>query len=135
MRPARLCLEMAAPTWLGRAPLHAAAISCCVLPLSRARALLLRLGELRLSPAVVCGRPERAFCTSPGTVRSNRLIVMLAFRKPFLSSICPARLAIPSSQGPNLVCWVSPHLAPSRHGAPRPFADRVHRCPSFSFGD
>src|SRR4051794_22861780 len=26
MRPARLCLEMAAPTWLGRAPLHAAAI-------------------------------------------------------------------------------------------------------------
>jgi hypothetical protein len=36
MRPARLCREMAAPTWFGRAPLHAAAISCCVLPVASA---------------------------------------------------------------------------------------------------
>jgi hypothetical protein len=27
---------MAAPTWFGRAPLHAAAISCCVLPFAKA---------------------------------------------------------------------------------------------------
>jgi site-specific DNA recombinase len=33
---------------------------------------------------------------------------------PFLSSICPARLAIPSSQGPNWFWWVSPHLVPCR---------------------
>ena len=53
---------------------------------------------------------------------------------PFLSSICPARLAIPSSQEPNWFWWVSPHLAASRHGAPRPFADTIRRCPSPSWG-
>jgi hypothetical protein len=37
MRPARLCRAMAAPTWFGRAPLHAALISCCVLPVAKAR--------------------------------------------------------------------------------------------------
>jgi hypothetical protein len=37
MRPARLCRARAAPTWFGRAPLHAAVISCCVLPVARAR--------------------------------------------------------------------------------------------------
>jgi transposase-like protein len=36
MRPARLCREMAAPTWFGRAPLQAEAISCCVLPVAKA---------------------------------------------------------------------------------------------------
>src|SRR3954452_23800149 len=41
---------MAAPTWFGRAPLHAAAISGCVLPSASARTRSLRLGELRLRP-------------------------------------------------------------------------------------
>ena len=36
MRPARLCRARAMPTWFGRAPLHAAVISCCVLPVARA---------------------------------------------------------------------------------------------------
>src|ERR1700757_1970769 len=61
MRPARLCREMAAPTWFGRAPLHAAVISCCVLPVAKASTWSLRLGELRLPPvgsaAVVRRRP------------------------------------------------------------------------------
>src|ERR1700730_13623143 len=35
MRPARLCREMTTPTWSGRAPLHAAVISCCVLPVAK----------------------------------------------------------------------------------------------------
>src|SRR5215467_4775593 len=34
MRPARLCRAITTPTWLGRAPLYAAAISCCVLPVA-----------------------------------------------------------------------------------------------------
>jgi hypothetical protein len=37
MRPARLCRASAMPTWFGRAPLHAAVISCCVLPVASAR--------------------------------------------------------------------------------------------------
>ena len=37
IRPARLCRAIAAPTWFGRAPLHSAVISCCVLPIARAR--------------------------------------------------------------------------------------------------
>jgi hypothetical protein len=36
-RPARLCRARTTPTWFGRAPLHAAVISCCVLPVARAR--------------------------------------------------------------------------------------------------
>src|SRR5947209_1455729 len=48
MRPARLCRAMAAPTWFGRTPLHAVAISCCVLPVAKARTRSLRLGELRV---------------------------------------------------------------------------------------
>src|ERR1700730_9967409 len=63
MRPARLCRASAAPTWLGRAPLHAAAISCCVLPVASARIWSPRFDELRLRPAafavVVGGRPCR----------------------------------------------------------------------------
>src|ERR1700724_3097252 len=58
MRPARLCRASAAPTWLGRAPLHAAAISCCVLPVASARIWSPRFDELRLRPgafAVVVG--------------------------------------------------------------------------------
>src|SRR5947209_17583597 len=51
MRPARLCRAMAAPTWFGRTPLHAEAISCCVLPVAKPRTWSLRLGELRLLPA------------------------------------------------------------------------------------
>src|SRR5438094_9659117 len=51
MRPARLCRAMAAPTWFGRASLHAVAISCCVLPVAKARTWSLTLGELRLPPA------------------------------------------------------------------------------------
>src|ERR1700747_799824 len=51
MRPARLCRAIAAPIWFGRAPLHAAVISCCVLPVARARTWSLRLGELRFPPA------------------------------------------------------------------------------------
>src|SRR5947209_3247773 len=54
MRPARLCRAMAAPTWFGRTPLHAVAISCCVLPVAKARTRLLRLGELR-APACFAG--------------------------------------------------------------------------------
>ena len=50
MLPNRLCRAMA-PTWFGRAPLHAAAICCGVLPVANARTLSPRLGELRLSPA------------------------------------------------------------------------------------
>src|SRR5947207_11312191 len=42
---------MAAPTWFGRTPLHAVAISCCVLPVAKARTWSLRLGELRMPPA------------------------------------------------------------------------------------
>src|SRR5260370_36266142 len=63
MRRARLWRERAAPTWLGRAPLHAAAISCCVLPVASARTWSARFDELRLPPAafagVVGGRPRR----------------------------------------------------------------------------
>src|SRR5262249_29091490 len=58
MRPAHLWRERAAPTWLGRAPLHAAAISCCVLPVARARTWSPRFNEPRLPPtafAVVVG--------------------------------------------------------------------------------
>src|SRR5580704_990157 len=51
MRPARLCRAMAAPTWFGRAPWHAAVISCCVLPVARARTRSLRLDEPRLPAA------------------------------------------------------------------------------------
>src|SRR5947209_3950781 len=51
MRPARLKRAIAAPTWFGRTPLHAAAISCCVLPIAKARTCSLRLGEVRLPPA------------------------------------------------------------------------------------
>jgi hypothetical protein len=42
---------MAAPTWFGRAPLHAAAISCCILPVANAKTRSLRLGKLCVSPA------------------------------------------------------------------------------------
>src|ERR1700758_894651 len=62
MRPARLCRAMAAPTWFGRAPLHPAVISCCVLPVARARTRSLRFDKPRLAPAgiavVVCARPR-----------------------------------------------------------------------------
>src|SRR6266446_4711346 len=62
MRPARLCREMTTPTWLGRAPLHAAVISCCVLPVAKARTCSPRVGEVRLPPAgfavAVRGRPR-----------------------------------------------------------------------------
>src|SRR5215470_15976063 len=51
MRPARLCRAMAAPTWFGRAPLHAAVISCWVLPVARTRTRSLRVGGVRLPPA------------------------------------------------------------------------------------
>src|SRR5215471_9816495 len=53
MRPARLCRAMAAPTWFGRASSHAAVISCCVLPVARARTRSLRLDELRLPPTAL----------------------------------------------------------------------------------
>src|SRR5580692_6873338 len=59
-RPER---AQAAPTWLARAPLHAAAISCCVLPVASARTWSPRFDELCLPPAdfavVVGGRPCR----------------------------------------------------------------------------
>src|SRR2546423_12847434 len=42
---------MAAPTWFGRAPLHAAAISCCVLPFAKASTWSLRVDEVRLPTA------------------------------------------------------------------------------------
>jgi len=52
----------AAPTWFGRAPLHAAVISCCVLPVARTRTRSLRVGGVRLPPAgfavVVRRRPR-----------------------------------------------------------------------------
>jgi hypothetical protein len=51
MRPARLCRAMAAPTWFGRAPLHAAVISCCVLPVASGSTWSPRLDEPRLPPA------------------------------------------------------------------------------------
>src|SRR5271169_4785834 len=51
MRPARLYRAMAPPTWFGRAPLHAAAISCCVLPFAKASTCSLRVDEVRLPPA------------------------------------------------------------------------------------
>src|SRR5215472_3580119 len=51
MRPARLCRAMAAPTWFGRAPLHAAEICCFVLPVARRRTRSLRVGGVRLPPA------------------------------------------------------------------------------------
>src|SRR5215469_10309339 len=47
MRPARLCRAIAAPTWVGRAPLHAAVISCCVLPVAKASTWSSRVGEVR----------------------------------------------------------------------------------------
>ena len=53
IRPARLCRAMAAPTWFGRAPLHAAVISSCVLPIARARTWSPRLDELCLPPAAL----------------------------------------------------------------------------------
>src|SRR5438132_2306128 len=62
MRPARLCREMTTPIWFGRAPLHAAVISCCVLPVAKARTCSPRVGEVRLPPAgfaaTVSGRPR-----------------------------------------------------------------------------
>src|ERR1700737_701617 len=62
MRPARLCREMTTPIWFGRAPLHAAVISCCVLPVAKARTCSPRVGEVRLPPAgfavAVLGRPR-----------------------------------------------------------------------------
>src|SRR5215831_7995670 len=51
MRPARLCRARTTPTWFGRAPLHAAAISCCVLPVARTRTCSPRVGVPRLPPA------------------------------------------------------------------------------------
>src|SRR5437763_11994697 len=60
IRPARLCRAMAAPTWFGRTPLHAVAISRFVLPVAKARTRSLRLGELRVPAgfaAVVRLRP------------------------------------------------------------------------------
>src|SRR5262249_12234105 len=51
MGPARLCRAMTTPTWFGRAPLHAAAISRCVLPVARARTWSPKLDEPRLRPA------------------------------------------------------------------------------------
>jgi hypothetical protein len=39
------------PTWFGRAPLHAAAISCCVLPFAKASTRSLRVSKLPLPPA------------------------------------------------------------------------------------
>src|SRR5262252_9496868 len=65
MRPARFCRAMAAPTWFGRAPLHAAVICCFVLPVASTRTRSLRVGGVRLPPAgfaVVVRRrpPDRA---------------------------------------------------------------------------
>src|SRR5438045_8884912 len=63
MRPARLCRAMAAPTWFGRTPLHAVAISRCVLPVAKARTRSLRLGELRVPAGFAVVRwplPDRA---------------------------------------------------------------------------
>src|SRR4051795_5564028 len=68
MRPARLCRAMAAPTWFGRAPLHAVAISCWVLPVAKARTWSLRLGELRVPAgfaAVVRWRPPDRALSAP----------------------------------------------------------------------
>jgi hypothetical protein len=58
MRPARLCRAMATPTWFGRAPLHAAVISCRVLPFAKARTGSPRVDEVRLPPGgfAVVGR-------------------------------------------------------------------------------
>src|SRR4051794_17579902 len=65
MRPARLCRATAAPIWFGRAPLHAVATSCCVLPVAKARTWSLRLRELRLPSAAFAAAvrwrpPDRA---------------------------------------------------------------------------
>src|SRR5437764_11293146 len=84
MRPARLCRAIAAPTWFGRAPLHAAAISGCVLPSARTRTRSLRLGELRLGLAdfvvVVRGRAsaragEAAFFAAFGDLVDAVLLI------------------------------------------------------------
>jgi hypothetical protein len=65
IRPARLCRAMAAPTWFGRAPLHVAVISSCVLPVARAR----RAMPATSSP---CGRSARASWDSGLGSRSRR---------------------------------------------------------------
>jgi hypothetical protein len=53
MRPARLCRAMAAPTWFGRTPLHAVAISCCVLPV--AKDLVIETRGTALAASWFCG--------------------------------------------------------------------------------
>ena len=40
MRSTRLCRESATPTWLAQAPLDAAVISCCVLPVAQRKDLV-----------------------------------------------------------------------------------------------
>src|SRR5271155_1228412 len=77
MRPARLCRAIAAPIWFGRAPSHAAVISCCVLPVARARTWSLRLGELRLPPAgfavVITPTPSGRLCSRGRGLARDRL--------------------------------------------------------------
>jgi len=88
MRPVRLCRESAAPTWLARAPLHAAAISCCVLPVASARTWSPRFDELCLLPAdfavVVGGRP----CHRAGATGFVAVIGVPGLRRAFLPA-CP----------------------------------------------
>src|ERR1700719_2948696 len=85
MRPARLCLEMAAPTWLGRAPLHAAAISLYVLPACKGKNVI---AEPR------CGSAPASARTMPTTVpaeRGRRQNAGLVFRnRPLLRTLEPA---------------------------------------------
>jgi len=68
MRPARLCRESATPTWLARAPLRAAVISCCVLPVTQRKDwTLLTAGARqreRLKQDGVCVLPRKNWCTA-----------------------------------------------------------------------
>ena len=61
MRRARLYRAMTTPTWFGRAPLHAAAISFCVLhrePDAFDRAIDLRITRLRRKVEADAAHPE-----------------------------------------------------------------------------
>src|SRR6516165_3179827 len=70
--------QMAAPTWFGREPLHAAVISCCVLPVARARTRSLRFDEPRLVPAGIAVVVRRRPRSRAGAVGAATLMGILA---------------------------------------------------------
>src|SRR5260370_10183303 len=108
MRPARLCREMTTPTWFGRAALHAAVISCCVLPVAKARTCSPRVGEVRLPPAgfaaVMRGRPRGRAGAAAFVARGGDLAeAVFFFRVPLLYRARPHSVAPPSLNLPAIL--------------------------------